>query len=194
MKFLLALTKETIYTMLLATKFGQHDNVSCTVPSWLCNLLCGFLTSYIAHFQELALPKRHHFVLVHGIGGGAWFFHEIVTYLEAANFLVTTMDLTSNGIDKTAVADDVTTVAEYTKPLIETLRSSNGQVRSLKFYTGFQTSLMSQSISCLTGYSTRRLKGLSSVGIELVLKQFFCLSEVSLLLSIDDFCVVLKTI
>jgi hypothetical protein len=64
---------------------------------------------------------------VHGIGGGAWFWFEIVTLLEHSGFTATAVDLTSNGINK-AVADNVTTVAQYTKPLIDAIASAPGPV------------------------------------------------------------------
>ena len=68
-----------------------------------------------------------HFILVHGMGGGAWFWFEIQTLLEHFNFTSTAVDLTSNGINK-AIADNVTTVAQYTQPLINAISNASGPV------------------------------------------------------------------
>ena len=70
-------------------------------------------------------PKN--FILVHGIGGGAWFWFEIVTLLQMYGNTATAVDLTSNGINK-AIADDVTTVAQYTQPLIDAIVAAPGPV------------------------------------------------------------------
>jgi len=67
------------------------------------------------------------FIFVHGIGGGAWFWFEVITLLELYGFSATAVDLTSNGIDK-AIADNIATVAEYTKPLIDAIASTKGKV------------------------------------------------------------------
>jgi hypothetical protein len=67
-------------------------------------------------------------VLVHGIGGGAWFFFEVVTLLNAAGFSATAVDLSSNGISK-AIADDITSIEQYTQPLTDLLSTIDGQVR-----------------------------------------------------------------
>ncbi|CAK9216788.1 unnamed protein product [Sphagnum jensenii] len=66
-------------------------------------------------------------VLVHGIGGGAWFFFEVVTLLNAAGFSATAVDLSSNGISK-AIADDITSIEQYTQPLTDLLSTIDGQV------------------------------------------------------------------
>jgi pimeloyl-ACP methyl ester carboxylesterase len=67
-------------------------------------------------------------VLVHGIGGGAWFFFEVMTLLNAAGFSATAVDLSSNGISK-AIADDITSIEQYTQPLTDLLSTIDGQVR-----------------------------------------------------------------
>ncbi|KAG0632003.1 hypothetical protein M758_1G297500 [Ceratodon purpureus] len=75
--------------------------------------------------QNSYAPK--HFILVHGMGGGAWFWFEIITLLEHYGFTATAVDLTSHGINK-AIADDVTTVAQYAKPLTDAIENATGQV------------------------------------------------------------------
>ena len=62
------------------------------------------------------------------MGGGAWFWFEVQTLLRQSGFNTTAVDLTSHGINK-AVADNVTTVAEYTNPLIDAIAAIPGQVR-----------------------------------------------------------------
>lgn len=62
------------------------------------------------------------------MGGGAWFWFEVQTFLRQSGFNATAVDLTSHGINK-AVADNVTTVAEYTKPLMDAIDAIPGQVR-----------------------------------------------------------------
>lgn len=66
---------------------------------------------------------------MHGVGGGAWFWFEMITLLESHGFNGTAVDLTSAGIDKTD-ADKVSSVAEYTKPLIDAIARAEGKVRS----------------------------------------------------------------
>lgn len=67
------------------------------------------------------------FVFVHGMGGGAWFWFEMITLFQQIGFNTTAVDLTAHGINK-AVADDVKTVAQYTKPLTDVLNNITGQV------------------------------------------------------------------
>lgn len=74
--------------------------------------------------------KPKHFVFVHGMGGGAWFWFEIQTLLQQIGFNSTAVDLTSHGINK-AIADNVTTVAEYSKPLIDAIAEIPGEVQLL---------------------------------------------------------------
>lgn len=71
-----------------------------------------------------------HFIFVHGMGGGAWFWYEVKTLMEHYGFNATAMDLTAHGINK-AIADDVTTVEQYTQPLIDAIANAPGQVRTL---------------------------------------------------------------
>ncbi|KAG0504965.1 hypothetical protein M758_N007600 [Ceratodon purpureus] len=94
--------------------FQMATAVSCDNGNLNCN---SDVTSYA--------PK--YFILVHGMGGGAWFWFEIQTLLGHYNFTSTAVDLTSHGINK-AIADNVTTVAEYTQPLIDAIANASGPV------------------------------------------------------------------
>lgn len=62
------------------------------------------------------------------MGGGAWFWFEIQTLLQRIGFNSTAVDLTSHGINK-AIADNVTTVAEYSKPLLDAIAGIPGEVQ-----------------------------------------------------------------
>ena len=77
----------------------------------------------------MAENKDKHFVLVHGLGHGAWFWYKLKPLFESVGHRVTTVDLAVSGINMKAI-QDVSTFHEYTKPLIELLASlpPNGKV------------------------------------------------------------------
>ncbi|KAM5574922.1 putative methylesterase 12, chloroplastic [Rosa sericea] len=62
------------------------------------------------------------FILIHGEGFGAWCWYKTITLLEEVGLLPTTFDLKGSGIDLTD-SNSVTTLAEYSKPLIEYLQN-----------------------------------------------------------------------
>ncbi|XP_009628609.1 putative methylesterase 14, chloroplastic [Nicotiana tabacum] len=66
--------------------------------------------------------KTKKFVLVHGEGFGAWCWYKNIALLEETGLLPTTVDLTGSGIDLTDTKN-VTTLAEYSKPLIDYLEN-----------------------------------------------------------------------
>ncbi|XP_019052674.1 PREDICTED: methylesterase 17-like isoform X2 [Nelumbo nucifera] len=61
-----------------------------------------------------------HFVLVHGIGGGAWCWYKVRCLLESSGYKVTCLDLKSAGIDQSN-PDSILSFEEYNKPLIDFL-------------------------------------------------------------------------
>ncbi|XP_019184407.1 PREDICTED: methylesterase 17-like [Ipomoea nil] len=64
-----------------------------------------------------------HFVLVHGIGGGAWCWYKLRCLLEnSGGCKVTCLDLKASGIDP-ADANSVLSFDDYNKPLIDFLAS-----------------------------------------------------------------------
>eukprot|EP00250_Pteridium_aquilinum_P021788 c25225_g1_i1 orf=3-557(+) len=65
----------------------------------------------------------YHFVLVHGMGHGAWCWYKVSSRLQAEGHTVTALDLASSGINK-VVADTITSVAEYLAPLTHFLAHS----------------------------------------------------------------------
>ncbi|KAF5744209.1 putative methylesterase 14 chloroplastic [Tripterygium wilfordii] len=60
-------------------------------------------------------------VLIHGEGFGAWCWYKTIVLLEEAGLLPTALDLAGSGIDL-ADTPSITTVAEYSRPLIEYLK------------------------------------------------------------------------
>ena len=63
-----------------------------------------------------------HFVLVHGLGHGAWCWYKVIPLLQMAGHTVTAIDLASNGISKVP-AHSVTSIADYVRPLTQLLAS-----------------------------------------------------------------------
>ncbi|KAK1311751.1 Methylesterase 17 [Acorus calamus] len=59
-----------------------------------------------------------HFVLVHGLGHGAWCWYMIRCLLEASGYKVSCVDLLGAGIDRSD-ADSILSFKEYNRPLIE---------------------------------------------------------------------------
>ncbi|KAJ7959948.1 Methylesterase 17 [Quillaja saponaria] len=65
---------------------------------------------------KLRKPDDHHFVLVHGVGHGAWCWYKIQYLMEASGYKVTSLDLKGSGIDKTD-PNTISTLEEYNNPL-----------------------------------------------------------------------------
>lgn len=65
--------------------------------------------------------EKPHFVLVHGIGGGAWCWYKLRCLLEnSGGCKVTCLDLKASGTDP-ADANSVLSFDDYNKPLIDFL-------------------------------------------------------------------------
>lgn len=62
--------------------------------------------------------KVYHFVLVHGVGHGAWCWYKVRTLLESSGHKVTCLDLAGAGIDRSN-ADDILSFDDYNKPLTD---------------------------------------------------------------------------
>lgn len=67
--------------------------------------------------SDLPSAAKHHFVLIHGSGGGAWCWYKIHTILESYGHKVTSLDLTGGGISPTD-PNTVYTFQDYNKPFI----------------------------------------------------------------------------
>ncbi|KAL0543044.1 hypothetical protein IC582_018131 [Cucumis melo] len=64
--------------------------------------------------------KKQHFILVHGACHGAWCWYKLKPLLESAGHRVTALDMAASGIDRRDV-EEVRTLSEYSKPLLETM-------------------------------------------------------------------------
>lgn len=87
---------------------------------------CHYQLPYIIYAVKLPefleSIKTKKFILVHGEGFGAWCWYKTIALLEETGLLPTAIDLTGSGIDLTDTKD-VTTLAEYSKPLIDYLEN-----------------------------------------------------------------------
>ncbi|CAM8911654.1 unnamed protein product [Rhodiola kirilowii] len=72
----------------------------------------------LSEFLETLQVKK--FVLVHGEGFGAWCWYKTIALLEEAGLSATALDLMGSGINLMDI-NNVTTVAEYSKPLLDLL-------------------------------------------------------------------------
>ncbi|BBN02880.1 hypothetical protein MPTK1_2g18920 [Marchantia polymorpha subsp. ruderalis] len=77
--------------------------------------------------KTLETNPTAHFVFIHGAGHGAWCWYEVVTILEKAGYKATALDCLSAGTDNTS-PDDVTSVQQYSKPLIDYLTTITDKV------------------------------------------------------------------
>lgn len=66
--------------------------------------------------------KNRHFVLVHGLGHGAWCWFKIKPLLESAGHRVSTFNLSASGTD-TKVIQQVPTFYDYSTPLLDFMAS-----------------------------------------------------------------------
>ncbi|XP_006295929.2 methylesterase 4 isoform X2 [Capsella rubella] len=71
--------------------------------------------------------NKKRFVLVHGLCHGAWTWYKVKTYLEAEGHCVTAVDLAASGINMTRV-EEIQTLKDYCKPLLECLSSDDDKV------------------------------------------------------------------
>lgn len=90
------------------------------------------LDFYLQLTDFLENIKTKKVVLVHGEGFGAWCWYKNIALLEESGLVPIALDLTGSGIDLTDI-NKVTTLAEYSKPLIEFLQKlqEDEKVRSI---------------------------------------------------------------
>ncbi|EPS70008.1 hypothetical protein M569_04755 [Genlisea aurea] len=62
-------------------------------------------------------PAPAHFVLIHGIGGGAWCWYKIRCLMENSGYRVTCLDLRGSGVDPTD-ANTIRSFDHYNSPLV----------------------------------------------------------------------------
>ncbi|KAK4489346.1 hypothetical protein RD792_005153 [Penstemon davidsonii] len=72
--------------------------------------------------KSLNLNNKTHFVLIHGISGGAWCWYKIRSLMENSGYKVSCLDLKSCGIDQTD-PNTLLSFDDYNKPLIHFLSS-----------------------------------------------------------------------
>eukprot|EP01018_Ginkgo_biloba_P000616 Gb_19901 [translate_table: standard] len=75
--------------------------------------------------------RKQHFVLIHGLGHGAWCWYKVVALLKQQGHTAVALDLTSNGINKEVSADEVSSVAQYSQPLIQYLDAIHNETVTL---------------------------------------------------------------
>lgn len=63
-----------------------------------------------------------HFVLIHGIGGGAWCWYKMKCLMENCGYKVTCLDLKGAGMDQTD-PNAVVSFEDYNQPLLDFLSS-----------------------------------------------------------------------
>ncbi|KAI4382920.1 hypothetical protein MLD38_008814 [Melastoma candidum] len=66
------------------------------------------------------MERRLHFVLVHGVGNGAWCWYKVRSLLENSGYKVTCVDLKSAGIDPSS-PDRLSSFDDYNSPLMDAL-------------------------------------------------------------------------
>ncbi|KAL0341182.1 UNVERIFIED_CONTAM: Methylesterase 17 [Sesamum radiatum] len=83
-------------------------------------------------------PPPPHFVLIHGIGGGAWCWYKIRCLMENSGYRVSCLDLKGAGMDPTD-PNTVLSFNDYNKPLLDFLSSldDNHQARAVGFSRRF---------------------------------------------------------
>ncbi|KAF0923477.1 hypothetical protein E2562_006365 [Oryza meyeriana var. granulata] len=64
-----------------------------------------------------------HFVLVHGLGHGAWCWYRVVTTLRAAGHRATALDMAASGAHPARI-DEVPSFEEYSRPLLDAVAAA----------------------------------------------------------------------
>ncbi|MFQ6640158.1 hypothetical protein Gotur_016881 [Gossypium turneri] len=68
--------------------------------------------------KETAAMNNPHFVLVHGLGGGAWCWYKIKCLMEISGYKVSCIDLKGAGTDRSD-ANSIVSFDDYNKPLMD---------------------------------------------------------------------------
>ncbi|XP_074267797.1 methylesterase 1-like isoform X2 [Silene latifolia] len=66
--------------------------------------------------------KEKHFVLVHGLGHGAWCWYKLTTLLKEQGHKVTALDMAASGVNLEKI-EEINTFEEYCKPLLDFMSS-----------------------------------------------------------------------
>ncbi|TVU34673.1 hypothetical protein EJB05_16517, partial [Eragrostis curvula] len=100
------------------------------VPSWIT----GFIRKrqYQQHSEcspaEVAVmncsgSSAKHFILVHGLGHGAWCWYKVVATLRAAGHRVTALDMAASGVHPARI-DEVASFEDYSRPLLDAVAAA----------------------------------------------------------------------
>lgn len=87
------------------------------------------------NMREIKKPaevQKPHFVLVHGISGGAWCWYKVRCLMENSGYKVSCINLKGSGIDPSD-ANSIHSFDDYNKPLMDFMSSltDNEKVRHL---------------------------------------------------------------
>ncbi|KAK6121953.1 hypothetical protein DH2020_044307 [Rehmannia glutinosa] len=77
-----------------------------------------------------------HFVLIHGIGGGAWCWYKIKCLMENCGYKVSCLDLKGCGMDHTD-PNTILSFHDYNKPLLDFLSSLHDNEQVINYLTLF---------------------------------------------------------
>lgn len=69
--------------------------------------------------------ERKHFVLVHGVGHGAWSWFKMKPLLEGAGHRVTAVNLSASGTNCSKRLEDLHTLHDYSTPLLEIMKAAS---------------------------------------------------------------------
>ncbi|XP_037410292.1 probable esterase PIR7A [Triticum dicoccoides] len=64
-----------------------------------------------------------HFILVHGLGHGAWCWYKLVPMLRAAGHRVTALDMAASGVHPAGM-DEVASFEDYSRPLLDAVAAA----------------------------------------------------------------------
>ena len=68
------------------------------------------------------METKKHFVLVHGVGHGAWCWYKLVSLLKLESQHVTALDLGASGINSKQL-DELNSFSDYVQPLMDFMAS-----------------------------------------------------------------------
>ncbi|GAA0151334.1 esterase [Lithospermum erythrorhizon] len=136
-----SMEEELLHKQALALAIQQHQNQLSQsqrfgdgaisrrgLGSTSSRLRNNFSESFSANTATKQLPeflenlKTKKFILIHGEGFGAWCWYKTMSQLEEAGLQPIVLDLQGSGINLTDT-NNVKTLAEYSKPLIEYLQT-----------------------------------------------------------------------
>ena len=97
------------------------------IPGW------ADLSFVFGEIDQEGEGRQQHFVLIHGLGHGAWCWYKVVTLLKHKVYIVSSLDLTSNGINRVASTDQVKSIAHYAEPLLDYIINLGNDEKVLGF-------------------------------------------------------------